>query len=716
MNFQQQGIQSGNDFSASQVRKVDEVSRNSQEIGHQLAEQDLKQLQDKFLLLIERNPLPLIEWNTAFQVIQWNPAAEKLFGYSKSEVLGCQLAQIIVSESERVQVIKTMELLVEEKVGGNNLSKNLTKHGTVIICDWCHIPITNVDGEVITIISTVQDITKVKSFESTLRENEKTYQQILDAITDMVLVKGARSQIIWANKAFRDYYGMSESQLQNMIDAPFSEPDHTLQYIKDDAYVFETGQTLEIPQEPVTRYDGEVRLFHTIKSAICNELGQVIMTVGVARDISEYKQAQKEQAKLLAILEAAPDFISTSDLTGRVLYFNKAARKMLELGEEESLLERHFSQNYPKWANEIIQNQGLPESVRVGDWVGETALLKADGQEIPISQLIIAHKSPGGEIEYFSTIARDISELKAVEETLQQKAQDLEHTLKELQSTQAHLLQSEKMSSIGQLVAGVAHEINNPTSFIYSNIEPANEYIKDLLRLIQLYQEHYPNPVRVIQEQIEAIDIEFLMTDLPKLLSSIKMGADRIKKIVLSLRNFSRMDEAECKSVDIHLGIDSTLVILEHRLKAQHNRPAIEIIKEYGNLPLVECYAGHLNQVFMNILVNALDALEQRDAKRSIEQMQEAPSIIRICTQVSPKGKVVIRFVDNGVGIPENVLKRLFDPFFTTKPVGIGTGLGLSISYQIIVEKHKGKLTCLSIPEQGAEFKIEIPISLASGD
>lgn len=398
MNFQQQGIQSGNNFSVNQVLKVDEVSRNGQEIENQLAEPDLKQLQDKLLLLIERNPLPLIEWNTAFQVIEWNLAAEQLFGYSKIEVLGCQVSEIIVPEIERVQAIKIMELLIEEKVGGNNLSKNLTKHGIVIICDWCHTPITNVDGKVISIVSTVQDITKVKSFENALRENEKTYQQILDAITDMVLVKGAKSRIIWANKAFRDYYGMSESELQNMIDAPFSEADHTLQYIKDDTYVFESGQTLEIPQEPVTRYNGEVRLFHTIKSAIRNELGQVIMTVGVARDISEHKQAQKEQAKLLAILEAAPDFISTADLTGQVLYFNKAARRMLELGEEESLHKRNLSENHPKWANEIIQNQGLPESVRVGDWVGETAVLKADGREIPISQLIIAHKSPEGKL------------------------------------------------------------------------------------------------------------------------------------------------------------------------------------------------------------------------------------------------------------------------------------------------------------------------------
>ncbi|WP_413201344.1 sensor histidine kinase, partial [Nostoc piscinale] len=299
-----------------------------------------------------------------------------------------------------------------------------------------------------------------------------------------------------------------------------------------------------------------------------------------------------------------------------------------------------------------------------------------------------------------------------VEECLRQKAQDLEKTLKELQYTQAHLIQSEKMSSIGQLVAGVAHEINNPTSFIYSNIQPATEYIKNLLDLIGLYQQYYPHPEKLIQDHIKTIDLEFLIADLPRLLSSMKIGAERISQIVLSLRNFSRMDEAECKAVDIHSGIDSTLVILTHRLKAQHNRPAIAVIKEYGNLPLVECYPGHLNQVFMNILVNALDALEERDQKRSLAQIQENPSSIRIQTFVSNTKHIIIRFIDNGPGIPENLLKRLFDPFFTTKPVGVGTGLGLSISYQIIVNKHKGKLTCLSTPEQGAEFQIEIPIHL----
>jgi two-component system, NtrC family, sensor kinase len=311
-------------------------------------------------------------------------------------------------------------------------------------------------------------------------------------------------------------------------------------------------------------------------------------------------------------------------------------------------------------------------------------------------------KDADGNLIAVAGIARDTTDRKAAEAALQQKAEDLEQALKQLQSAQSRMIQTEKMSSLGQLVAGVAHEINNPTSFIYSNIEPAENYIEDLLHLINLYQQQYPHPVSCIQDEIEAIDLEFLMADLPKLLSSMKMGAERIKQIVLSLRNFSRMDEAEFKAVNIHEGIDSTLVILEHRLKTQPERPAIAIVKKYGLLPPVECYPGQLNQVFMNILGNAIDALEETCL------INQEPAIA-ISTEAFAD-EVTIRIADNGVGIPQEVLSRLFDPFFTTKSVGKGTGMGLSISYQIITEKHGGSLRCVSQPNQGAEFIMTIPL------
>lgn len=272
------------------------------------------------------------------------------------------------------------------------------------------------------------------------------------------------------------------------------------------------------------------------------------------------------------------------------------------------------------------------------------------------------------------------------------------------QQLAAQLVQSEKMSSLGSFVAGVAHEINNPVSFIYGNLTYADEYTQDLLKLLQLYQQCYPHPTSEIQTIIKEIDLNFLMEDLPKLLNSMKVGAERITEIVRSLRNFSRLDESEMKAVDIHEGIDSTLLILQHRLLAKPGFPEIQIIKEYGNLPLVECFAGQLNQVFINILANAIDALEEGVGYGVWETPQ-----IRIRTELTTNKHVIIRIADNGSGIPETVQKRLFDPFFTTKPVGKGTGLGLSISYQIVAEKHKGKLQCISSPGEGAEFVIIIP-------
>ncbi len=287
---------------------------------------------------------------------------------------------------------------------------------------------------------------------------------------------------------------------------------------------------------------------------------------------------------------------------------------------------------------------------------------------------------------------------------------DLNQILHELQQTQSQLIQTEKMSSLGQLVAGIAHEINNPVNFIYGNLTHANTYTHDLIELVQLYQQVYPNPPEVIQEQAETIDLEFLTEDLPKLLSSMRVGADRIRQIVLSLRNFSRIDEAEMKPVNLHDGLESTLLILQNRFKARAEHCSIEIVKAYGDLPLVECYAGQINQVFMNIINNAIDALETYQQTRPATEAVANPSRITIMTKQMSRDRVAIVISDNGPGMGESVRSRLFDPFFTTKPVGQGTGLGLSISYQIVVEKHGGLLYCRSTLDEGTEFWIELPI------
>jgi signal transduction histidine kinase len=296
-------------------------------------------------------------------------------------------------------------------------------------------------------------------------------------------------------------------------------------------------------------------------------------------------------------------------------------------------------------------------------------------------------------------------------EQLEQANRELESALLSLQQTQAQLVHTEKMSSLGQLVAGIAHEINNPINFIHGNLSYAGVYTEDLLEALRLYRDNYPQPAAPIQRFAEERDLDFIAEDFPKILTSMRIGAERICQIVLSLRNFSRLDESEVKPVDIHEGIDSTLLILQHQLKAAAGRAAVLVEKEYSQLPLVECYAGQLNQVFMNLLSNAIDALEhQRQQNESKNAETREAAQIKISTELMSQHWIQIKISDNGSGMSEVTQKRLFSPFFTTKPAGRGTGLGLSISQRIVVEKHGGKLECISQLNQGTTFLVTIPV------
>ena len=337
----------------------------------------------------------------------------------------------------------------------------------------------------------------------------------------------------------------------------------------------------------------------------------------------------------------------------------------------------------------------------------------------------------------FSGSLIDITERKQAEALMQQTNDALEQrvairtdeltaanqtltaTLQKLQSAQGQLIQTEKMSGLGQLVAGVAHENNNPVNFVHGNLKPANEYAQDVIELVELYQRYYPEPAAEIQDVLEDIEIDFIKVDFPRLLSSMRLGTSRIQEIVKSLRSFSRLDESAMKTVDLHEGLENTLLILNSQLRGKPDQQAIALDRQYGKLPLVECYPGQLNQVFMNLLVNAIDALEPNRKSLSSTQTSSVettqfsvtPPLITLRTQVE-NNNAIITVTDNGCGIPEAVRAKLFDPFFTTKPVGKGTGLGLSISYQIIAETHSGQLSCESTPGEGTTFTIQIPLRL----
>lgn len=386
----------------------------------------------------------------------------------------------------------------------------------------------------------------------------------------------------------------------------------------------------------------------------------------------------------------------------------------------------------PDWSGRFVADSIVEETLTMPQVLTSTPLsIQPDNLEtvprhetfVPISQgetlwgLLVAYQPSHARVwqpEETSLLAQvgtqlgiALQQAELLQQT-QRQTVELKQALKDLKQTQAQLIQGEKMAGLGQLVAGVAHEINNPMNFIAGNLVHVEEYAKRLMRSTALYQYQYPQVSSELRTDLEKLDLDFVLEDMPKTINSMKVGADRIRQIVLSLRNFSRLDEAEVKSVDLNEGIDSTLLILGHRLRGSSEGLPIKIVKRYGILPLISCHPAQLNQVFMNLIGNAIDALSTNRMRANAPNIEQNAEI-QIVTEVM-NSNVIVRILDNGVGIPEHVRLRIFDPFFTTKEVGKGTGLGLSISYQIVVDKHQGAIACNTRSIGGTEFVITLPI------
>jgi PAS domain S-box-containing protein len=407
-------------------------------------------------------------------------------------------------------------------------------------------------------------------------------------------------------------------------------------------------------------------------------------------NITKRKQAERDHSRLVAILEATTDFVGMADEQGRVLYRNRALRQIRGRGLSSDDSLDAISDNHPEWAYRKVRDEGMPEAARTGAWAGETALLDASGQEIPVHQVILAHRDESGKIDFYSTIMRDRTAARQQELELRQAFDELKH---------AHdqLVQSEKMASIGQLAAGVAHEINNPIGYLHSNLGTLGQYLDDTSRVVEAYEAALPSvadPVAktAVEQLKKQTDFQFVLEDIPKLLAESQEGIRRVRKIVQDLKDFAHTsDNEEWQWVDLRHSLSRTLSIVHNELKYK-----AEVVQSFEDIPEIRCLPGQLNQVFMNLLVNAAHAIDEHGEVRIATRQQGEHLLVEIS--------------DTGCGMPPEVVGRIFEPFFTTKPVGKGTGLGLSISYGI-VKKHGGHIEVDSQVGQGTTFRIVLPIA-----
>ncbi|MEB3283604.1 MAG: PAS domain S-box protein [Lyngbya sp.] len=702
--------------------------------------------------------LDVIDEGEDFRFISFNPAAIKSSSVPLQNFIGQTLKQTFSLEMAKLFLPRYREVVR----GGKSISfeeRFVSEHDLT----WWFItlaPLKDAQGKVYQIIATSENITERKRTEEKLRMQQNQIKYLLNNIPHMAWLKNKQGQFIAVNEPLSRRFGLTPEQMIGKTDSDLLNAEFARKIIRDDRQVLASDKTQRF-ENRIVDSQGKTSWLEIYKTPILGDQNQAIGIVGIAIEITDRKQTEqylRQQARREKILNQLTTQIRKS------LNFDKILQTTLVSVKDCLAVDRcGFSLYYPHQSKpywEVIQeahNEDLPNlkgQVFYAAVIAPITERALNGEVIKIvdaeqeqnrafrqvlramktkSMLSIPLQRSSGQIGLLTCnmhqnnirnwTDEEINLLQAVVEQLaialkqaelyeqtRTKAQELEQAMQELRRTQAQMIQNEKMSSLGQLVAGVAHEINNPASFIYGNLTHAHDYANDLLKLIELYQTHYPNPHPEIETEIATIDLDFVIEDLPKLINSMQTGAERIKKIVESLRTFSRLDEAELKTIDLHQGIDSTLMIVESRLYKKLNRPAIGVIKEYGNIPRIECYAGQLNQVFINIFSNAIDALEE-SMEKYLENGQtfDVPQI-RIRTEQTFDHQVIISIFNNGLGIPKEIQQRIFDPFFTTKPVGKGTGMGLSICYQIITEKHGGSIECVSQTEQGTEFIIRIPI------
>jgi two-component system, NtrC family, sensor kinase len=674
-------------------------------------EDALKRSEERFRLLVNASPVGIFQTDNLGNCVFVNTRWQEMAGLSQEEAMGTGWIKAL-HPTDRDRVFGEWCDAIQSGREFASEYRFWTPEGRVRWLQGNAVTVLDACGNPSGYLGTVVDVTERKHLELSLQTALQTASLVESKLNDVLNTapvaivcyrrySDRRFEYEYCSGACQWVYGYTPEELMN-------DPDlWMLRVFPEDLEAIVLPHYNGVFTEGHVAYefrfqhkDGNWRWLST--TLVSRKEGDSWIFTAAISDISDRKRAEAErntlleaiehsQACLSTIVEAVLDGLIVQDPQGKILFANPAAIELFGLSSE--LISTYSF-------GTLIVNNGFTE-VEIAIATGEIKIAEMRTVEITWQD------QPADLISLRDITNRKTAEaaLKHSESQLRQKAEELEGTLEELTRTQMQLVQSEKMSSLGQLVAGVAHEINNPVSFIYGNVEHLHNYMNDLFDLIQRYQDCYPNPCEELQDFEEEIELDFIREDLPKLISSLHVGTERIREIVLSLRNFSRLDRARLLPANLHEGLDNTLMILNHRLKPKPDRPTIEVIREYGELPEVLCYSGELNQVFMNIISNAIDILEEETTNKTrIKNLQ-----IRIVTEATQTW-VKIRISDNGAGMPPEVKNKIFDPFFTTKPVGQGTGLGLSISYQIVVEKHEGTLECFSQRDRGTEFVISIPI------
>lgn len=639
-----------------------------------------------------------------------NEAGCRLLGYRKSELLNLHLFEIqsnlsVSNWSTYWSEVKQQDSLTLE-------SEYETKQGELISVE---ITINHLEFKGLELLAAfVRDITIQKTADAQLLEAKEQLEAVLDAVPGLVSWVSSDLRYLGVNRHLANAFKLPP---QSFVGQEVGFLDKGSSF-NEFVYEFFKTEQLTLAKE-VTTYANERAKTYLIVAQKYHQ-GQAAVFVGL--DISQ----RQEMEVALRCSEEQYRTLSRNFPNGFVVLFDQEFRYTLAEGTELEKIGLSKELMEGKTIYEVFP-EGIYQQIEVpyrDAWNGIPSVSEVEYENQIYSAHILPLMNEQGQVFAGMMMTQNITERKQAmkalqmsEERLRQQATELEETLQKLQQTQTQLIQTEKMSSLGQLVAGVAHEINNPVSFISGNISHAIHYVNDLLELVETYQEYYPNPAPAIVEKSEAIGLEFVKQDFPKLLTSMTVGAERIRDVVRCLRQFTRQDGPRKKPIDIHQGLESTLLIVQNRLQAKAGRTGITLKKEYGDLPLIDCYAGQLNQVFMHLITNAIDALESSHkfkrppgTRRSLPLPETPTPTIWIETEVLDSEWVQITIEDNGPGMTTEVQKYIFDPLFTTKPLGKGTGLGLSIAHHLVVDKHGGNLECISRPGEGTKFVIKIPV------